>query len=272
MNSITVRRMKFDFPPDFPTVFIEGEPEESYLNIALSLCLPYVEPYLIKTMRQARPLVKDAQLAADLDKFCAQEGQHYKQHEAFNAVFRGRGFEAVVKLEQELEADYERFATTRPLKFNLAYAEGFEALTTVMSCVAAELDTSKWLPLPLDLMQWHMAEELEHRTVAFDVYNHVTPGYFYRLSVGGFAQRHLVKFMIRVRNLLMKLDTESFEKYGGKEGRKQRMKVLDDRFYKVILPRLTRTWTPWYTPRKVEMPKKMAELAERYTREAVGTS
>ena len=272
MSDITIRRMKFDFPKDLPTVFIEGEPEESYVNIALSLCLPYVEPYLIKTMRAAKPLVKDPKLAADLDKFCGQEGQHYKQHEAFNAVFRGRGFEDVVKLEQQLEADYERFSTQKPLRFNLAYAEGFEAMTTVMACVFLEVDTSKWLPQPKDLMQWHLAEEFEHRTVAFDVYNHVTPGYFYRLAIGGFAQRHLVKFMLGVRDLFMKLDTASFEKYGGAEGRKARMKKLDDRFMKIIMPRVSKSWTPWYSPHKLPVPPQMLELAARYTKEAVGTS
>jgi uncharacterized protein len=272
MGDITVRRMKFDFPSDLPTVFIRDEPEESYVNIALSLTLPYVEPYLIKTMRAAKPLVKDPKLAADLDKFCGQEGQHYKQHEAFNAIFRGRGFEEVVKLEQQLEADYERFSKEKPLRFNLAYAEGFEAMTTVMACVFLEIDTSGWLPGPKDLFQWHLAEEFEHRTVAFDVYNHVNPGYFYRLAVGGYAQRHLVKFMLRVRDLLCKLDTASLEKYGGAEGRKARLKKLDDRFRKVIMPRVSRSWAPWYSPHKLPVPPAMTELAARYSREAVGTS
>src|SRR5262245_40940833 len=141
---ITVRRMRFTFPPDMDTVFIEGEPEESYVNVALSLLLPYLEPYLIRTMRAARDRVSDPGLRADLDKFIAQEGQHYRQHLLFNATFRDRGFDALARLEEELDADYRRFTSSRSLRWNLAYAEGFEAFTTAMARVFVDEDKSRW--------------------------------------------------------------------------------------------------------------------------------
>ena len=47
----------------------------------------------------------------------------------FNAAIRSAGFPRLDEFERELEDDYQRFTKTKSLRFNLAYAEGFEALT-----------------------------------------------------------------------------------------------------------------------------------------------
>jgi uncharacterized protein len=268
-ETITVRRMAFEFPADLDAVFISGQPEESYSNIALSLLLPYLEPYLIRTMRAAKPHVSDPELAGALDKFVAQEGQHYRQHARFNAVFRERGFAGLAPLEEELAADYERFTKTKSLRFNLAFAEGFEAFTTAMTLVAIEMDTSSWHRAVHDLFFWHLLEELEHRTVAFDVYDRVCGGYFYRLFVGWFAQWHLVRFLKRATQCMLDSDPTTLSKYGGEAGRKARVRKLNGRLLRKVLPRVFRTYSPWYTPHDIAMPEKMKELAARYDREAV---
>ena len=92
MHDITVRRMEFDFSDELDPVYIEGAPEESHATTAFSLLLPYLEPYLIRTMKEAKKQVTDPDLIRDLERFCAQEGQHYRQHKRFNDVMRGAGF------------------------------------------------------------------------------------------------------------------------------------------------------------------------------------
>ena len=180
--------------------------------------LPYLEPYLIRTMREARARVTDPALAADLDLFNGQEGQHYRQHMRFNEAIRPAGLEALTALEAELAADYRRFTATRSLRFNLAYAEGFEAFTTAIARFSLETRQFDSVhPAVRELFQWHLIEELEHRTVAFDVYDHVCGGYFYRLSVGLFAQWHLNQFALRAAGLMQNADPEGFRrKFGGR--------------------------------------------------------
>jgi uncharacterized protein len=269
---ITVRRMNFDFPADIDTVFIEGQPEESYFNLALSFLLPYLEPYLIRTMRAARPKVKDQALLAALDKFTAQEGQHYRQHARFNQVFHQRGYDGLRPLEEELDADYQRFTKTKSLRFNLAYAEGFEAFTSQLALVAAEQDTSRWHPAALALFSWHLLEELEHRTVAFDVYQHVFGSYAYRVAVSYFAQRHLLRFTKRASTYMLERDREVIAAtYGGDDGRAARERVLTRRFVRELLPRVVRTYGPRYTPHDIAMPPKMEALASRFTELAIST-
>jgi predicted metal-dependent hydrolase len=260
--------MRFDFPDNLDTIFIEGEPEESYQYVALSLLLPYLEPYLIRTMRAARPRVTDAALRADLDRFVEQEGQHYRQHAAFNAALRDRGFVSVAPLERQLDDDYRRFTREKTLQFNLAYAEGFEALTAVMACVLMGQDTAKWQPAARDLFIWHVVEELEHRTVAFDVYNHVCGSYAQRVRVGAFAQMHLLRFVMRAATRLLKADPRTLADHGGIAGRQARMRRLRGAFVREILPRALRTFSPRYDPRDIQLPEGTLDLAAHYTKVA----
>jgi predicted metal-dependent hydrolase len=208
--------------------------------------------------------VKDERLVAALDKFTAQEGQHYRQHALFNQTFRGRGYDGLGPLEDELEADYQRFTKTKSLRFNLAYAEGFEAFTSQLAIAGAERDAKGWHPAAQALFGWHLLEELEHRTVAFDVYQHVFGGYPYRVAVSLFAQRHLIRFVDHATTYMLERDREVIAaKYGGASGRAARMRVLRRQFLGDLLPRVARTYSPWYTPHAIEMPARMSELAAR---------
>ena len=265
-SAITVRRLPLEFPADLDPMLIEGCPEESYIHVGLSLLLPYLEPYLIRSMRAARGSVRDPKLLADLDAFSAQEGQHYRQHVRFNDAMHLRGVAALERLEAELEADYRRFSRLKSLRFNLAYAEGFEAFTTALSRSSFESKSLDRLhPAARELFLWHLVEELEHRTVAFDVYEHVCGGYFYRLAVGLFAQWHLNRFVLRVVKAMQEMDREGFRKrYGGPLGAWVRTRRMRRERVRTLLPKVLATYLPWYTPHAIEMPAEAMALAARY--------
>jgi predicted metal-dependent hydrolase len=272
-NAIVVRRMEIDFPDDIQPVCIEGEPERSYLMIALSLLLPYLEPYLIRTMMVAKKQISDPALLDDLERFSAQEGQHYRQHKRFNDVIRTKGFPRLAELEAELDADYRRFTAKRSLRFNLAYAEGFEALTTATALFSFESGSmANMHPAVRELYSWHLIEELEHRTVAFDVYDHVCGSYAYRLVAGLYAQWHMARWIGRVAKYMLEADPDALEKYGGHEGRKQRQKMQATVARKGLLPKLWRTYLPGYSPEKIAFTPDMVSLAREYSDRAVSTS
>ena len=271
VNAITVRQMQFEFPDGIDPLLIEGEPEQSYAVLGLSLLLPYLEPYLIRTMKEARKLVTDPRLEEDLRKFNAQEGQHYRQLRRFNEEVHRSGFPQLEEFERELEADYQRFTREKSLRWNLAFAEGFEALTTASARFSFERGLAGMHPAMQDLMTWHLVEEYEHRTVAFDVYEHVCGGYFYRLAVGLYAQWHTVHFTLRVADYMLKADPETFERCGGRKGwlRRQRRQLAD--MSRGLLPKVLWTYMPWYTPHHITMPEGVRVLAERYTERALTT-
>ena len=270
-DAITVRRIDFAFPERLDPVIFEGRPEESYILVGISLLLPYLEPYLIRTMRAARKRVTDPALAANLDAFSAQEGQHYRQHLLFNEAIRPSGLEALTALEAEVSADYQRFTQQRSLRWNLAYAEGFEAFTTAMARFTLETGQLEGLhPAALDLFRWHLMEELEHRAVAFEVYDHVCGGYFYRIAVGLFAQWHLNRFALRVADVLKNADPEAFRKrFGGTKEAWARLRPFFGQVVRRLYPKILSTYLPWYTPRTIPLPEEARALGVHYAEMAL---
>jgi predicted metal-dependent hydrolase len=270
-----IRRIPFEFPENLDPILIVGQPEESFLNIGLSLLLPYLEPYLIRSLHEARARVRDPALLDDIDKFNGQEGQHCKQHIRLNESVRLAGFPKLKALEEELDSDYRRFTATRSLRFNLAYAEGFEAFTMAFARYGFEMKAFDRFhdPAVRDMLRWHMIEELEHRTVAFEVYDHVFGGWFYRLAVGLFAQWHMNRWILRVAVTMLRTDRDVLrETYGGRWQAWKRIWPQIRAATRRLLPKVLATYSPWYSPRKIAMPAEAQRIAEHYSRIAVSSS
>ncbi len=269
---IVIRQMDFDFPPDIDPVVVEGDPEQSYLLIGLSLLLPYLEPYLIRTMKEAKEQVSDPALIDDLERFSAQEGQHYRQHMLLNDAIRLQGFPKLAEMEKALDADYRRFTKTKSLRFNLAYAEGFEALTTAVARASFERGAdTKTHPAVAALYQWHLIEELEHRTVAFDIYDHVCGGYVYRLVAGLYAQWHMSSFIRRVVQYMLEADPSAIERCGGRANLEAKRREAGRDARKLILPKILKTYSPWYTPHDIPFEAELEAMATEFSAMARST-
>ena len=110
-------------------------------------------------------------------------------------------------IEDRLDADYRRFNTSKSRRFNLCYAEGFEAMTCawgLASIAEAEAGRSTLSPGPWgQLWAWHLAEEMEHRTVAFDLYEHLEGSYPYRVIGSLRAQLHFQRTIHRLQRILL---------------------------------------------------------------------
>jgi uncharacterized protein len=261
-TQIEVRRLHLPVPEKLDREVIPGDPAASRLVLGMSLLLPYLEPYLIRSMHAAKQYVHDVTLREEMAAFCAQEGQHHRQHQRFNQLVHPRGAGSLLQaLEEELERDYRRFTAQRSLRFNLAYAEGFEAFTTAVALFAFEVGLDQRVTAQIrDLFRWHLVEELEHRTVAFDAYHHVRPGYVYRLGVGLLAQWHLVRFVLRAAKVLEREQAAPSEGPPSAGGSSLAWLSL-----RRLVPRVLATYLPWYTPHAIELPDEARVFAEHYT-------
>jgi predicted metal-dependent hydrolase len=272
MDSITVRQMAFEFPEEIDPVIVEGDHAQSFGLIAGSLLLPHLEPYLIRSMKAAEKHVTDPKILDGLKRFAAQEGQHYRMHMKFNATIRRSGFPGLDALEKELSDDYHRFTNTKSLRFNLAYAEGFEALTmNAIKQIMGPEGFGEDLPVFMQMIEWHFVEELEHRTVAFDVYDHVCGGYFYRLFVGIWAQWHFTRWIRRAAAYMLKMNPPP--KHNVKTAVGNGMTKLPARAsIRDQLSAVWRIYLPSYTPHDVEIAPGIERLARKYTEMAIKTS
>lgn len=190
--------------------------ELAHFYNAASIVPSHIEPYLIRVMLKAQPLIakRNATLAHDIKIFNQQEVEHCKRHNAFNKVLREKGYPELAEFERSLAADFKHFQETKSLRFNLAYSEGFEAMGS--SNAESFFQALPMLeriadPKALELWKWHLAEEFEHRHVCFDVYRTLYGkglfrGYFYRCYGYLYAYVHLTRFMNGVARYMIDKD------------------------------------------------------------------
>ena len=60
-EKMPVRKMDFEFPDDIDLLFIEDDPK-AYLFVGAWMMLPYLEPFLIRTVRKASEQIDDPNL------------------------------------------------------------------------------------------------------------------------------------------------------------------------------------------------------------------
>jgi predicted metal-dependent hydrolase len=245
---MTVRAMPFHFGQK-NSHWNPARPEFSQVVNAASLAMPYLEPYLIRSMRKARALIEDPQLLDDVDLYIKQEASHYKQHRKFNDTLRSAGYACIDVLEERLDKDYKKLEEQRSLRFNLAYAEGFEAMALAIGHMLIELRQYLFLnsdPAVASLILWHFVEEIEHKNVAYDVLHNQYPGYFWRVAGLCYATGHIFWRTRQGYQALLKED--GLWRSGA--SRWALAKVLC-RVLASIAPKWLRILKPGYNPRQV---------------------
>ncbi len=276
MDTITVRKMEFEFSDEMDLVFIEHDPAFSFLFLGTWMLLPYLEPYLMRTMRTALEQIDNEALAHDLRQFCSQEGQHYQQHAKANDIILSLMPDAQRQTMQEklssIAAEYRSFTETKPLQWNLAYAEGFEAYTAAGARTQMELRVFDYMQDPIrDLMLWHIMEELEHRTVAYDAYQTLGNGYLYGLRVGLWAQRHFVGLGRQLADSMIDAFPELMAAHDAPQAHKIR-KQHRTAYMRRTLKNLAGIYAPWYSPRNYALPPMYEEARTEYNQRAISTA
>ena len=268
--TITVRKMFFDIENTMDPFFVDNDPEGVCFLNAISLVLPYLEPFLIKSFKRALPYVRDPKLKENMVLFNKQEAQHFKQHQQYNEVICSH-YPELAALEERLQQDYDAFLKDKDLKFNIGYCEGFEAITTGLSLAALDDGIcQRTTGAAGDMFRWHFMEEIEHRTVAFDVYQNLFGGYFYRAKMSVFVLRHIGSFVMDAMSIMLKQDKERIAlEFGGKKGAKERLKLFLRTELGPFVRALLHPLRPAYSPYKIQIPEHILKLSEKYSAEAV---
>ncbi|HZR36164.1 MAG TPA: metal-dependent hydrolase [Nevskia sp.] len=186
------RRVQFDWSRT-PLHWIPGQPYASHFINEINMLLPAGEFWFCKLYNQALPLVKDAKLREDVQGFIRQEAMHARAHDgAIAGYLAAHGIETdsymrrinwlfeVALADAPFGRRLPRPARRQWLLFRLGLVAAVEHMTCVLGKYA--LDNRRWDeagadPVLLDLVRWHGAEEVEHRSVAFDLYQHLGGSY-----------------------------------------------------------------------------------------------
>jgi predicted metal-dependent hydrolase len=267
MHPITVRTMKFDVPGagEFHPLCIAGSSVLSYTHLAAGLYLAYLEPFFVKSLRRVMEQIRAPALREDVERFSRQEAQHYRRHMDFNKAVFAHGYPGLEQRVDALKRDFEEFLANATDRFRIGYIEGFESYTTqfALRTLASGLYDHRHTARPIgDLFKWHMFEEVEHRNVAFDVYEHLYGDYLYRAHMCWVSQHHMFRFIADCAQLMSSADVPRHGE-GCRITLRQRLLVATSRCGMRV-----RTMLPGYTPHRYVVPPDIARLATHFTRQA----
>jgi predicted metal-dependent hydrolase len=245
--SILVRDMTFAVEQGAGGLWNAKRPELSHTLNAFQLALPYLEPYFIDAVKEAAPALRDPRLKEEALAFCDQEVNHSRQHGRYNRVLRVR-YPRLAEFEKTIQQSLVQSRRSDPLAWRLAYAAGYEAITAQL-CRWMLRSADDWFAGADEhfagLMTWHAAEELEHRSVAFDVLRAAAPGY--RLRARGIlaALRKTHADMLPAIAYMLEVDG-----YAGRWSSRARRLRLRLSFVRELLPAIVRFLAPGYHPSK----------------------
>ncbi len=180
-----VRDFSFETGAEVPRYWHGGRRAVTLFFNNLSVFFPPGERFFVTSVKAFRDRIKEPQLAAEVKAFCAQEGIHSREHVRYNEMLRAQGYPIEV-MEHRLTRllNFVRWANTK--RVQLAVTVCLEHFTALMAEFMLGPLSQKLLdgahPTMAALWRWHAAEEIEHKAVAFDVYQKVG-GYYLERAV-----------------------------------------------------------------------------------------
>jgi len=164
------------FDAEIPRYWLDNDPFKTRFFEAMSLTFPDGERYFIDCVRKYRDQIADPELAAQVKSFMYQEGQHGLVHTQFNDRLRAQGI-AVDKIVEFARAKIEGFKKDFSPAFNLGKTAGAEHMTAMMAHGFFSTGLLQGAdPRVRAMFAWHAVEEIEHKAVAYDVYEKVAKG------------------------------------------------------------------------------------------------
>lgn len=168
------RNLKYAIGPDMPRYWCDDDPWLTHFMNALSITFPHGERKFIESVKAVRDRVKNPATLADVAGFIAQEALHSREHSALNDALGQQGY-GIALLEDEFGALMKRRGQKESKKTALAMTAAVEHLTALFgrALLTDERIRAMMHPDVRPMWTWHALEEIEHKAVAFDVYQDV---------------------------------------------------------------------------------------------------
>jgi hypothetical protein len=168
--------MEFDARlDDLPKHFaVDGDIVMSHVLAVLSAVFPDGEDYFVRSVAAARNQIDDPRLFNDVEGFIGQENMHGREHRLLNERLADLGYptHAIGAYVRWLFRSRERLRNER---LHLAFTAALEHYTATLAETLLT-DPDARAEIEHDgvraLLLWHALEESEHKSVAFDVYQH----------------------------------------------------------------------------------------------------
>lgn len=205
-----VPRENLDFGLDntIPRYWFRNDAFKTRLLDGIQVVFPDGERYFISSARAVRDRIKDPVLIRQVKDFSRQEGQHGMVHTKYNTLLAEQGMPMKVLLaetKERIDGYTRRFSTD----FNVALTAAFEHFTALLAeTFFARREVTEGGDSRVKAMfAWHAIEEMEHKSVVFDVMQAVTTiGYWRRCMAMVYATWQMTRAMFSFADQMLKAD------------------------------------------------------------------
>ena len=176
-HEVPIRHLQFDFDPSRMAKYCwRDDAFSSAFILTFSALIPHGERLVIDSVRHWRDQVSDPELRARITGLIGQEAMHSRAHEEFNAAYVAKGL-PLDRIERAGQWFFNRLLPgVLDREMQLAVTAAIEHVTALMAERSfAEPGERELLDKPAhDFLLWHLLEECEHKSVAFDLYQEVS--------------------------------------------------------------------------------------------------
>lgn len=180
-SPIVIRSIAPKLGPEVPKKYFFDNPYLTHLLNSLSLLFPAGEDGFVKSVQHYKSEITDKKLRQEIKAFTGQELLHSKIHEDYNqwiSEITPHGKTRRAKQDHRIAQVFARMQSFSPT-YALASTVALEHMTATLA--AALLKSPALIDgihkEPRKVWIWHAIEEIEHRSVAFDVYQQISGSY-----------------------------------------------------------------------------------------------
>ncbi|MFE3755073.1 metal-dependent hydrolase [Nocardia tengchongensis] len=262
------RRIKFRFDrASNDKYFVENDMVYSHFVAGMSGGFPAGEESFIRSVRRVADRVTDPVLKKRVTGFVGQEAMHGLEHRRLNEKLVELGY-PIAWLDSEAAKERMLWIEERvPPEVHLAMTAAAEHYTAVLAqrvLASDEIQAIPGDPEVWNLLNWHALEELEHKSVAFDVFR----------AVGG-TERTRIGVMLAMYSLTLPLTYLGLALAVGRDpvARRQPVRVAREAYrlftgpvFRGLMPELGKYLRPGFHPDDIDT----AALLSRWQRELFG--
>ena len=216
-RTISIRRPGLDHAGmEMPKYFVDDDIFRSHIAAMLSSVFPEGEDFFVRSVRAYRDRITDPELKDQVKGFIGQEALHGRQHRDFNDRLQTMGYPTRF-VDRRVKFGLAILNKVAPKKVQLAVTAALEHYTATLAETLLRDDEARAefaTPEVETLFTWHALEETEHKSVAYDVYQHVSGDDAVR--IGTMAVVHVAFFFAMSTSVLMSVAMDRDARKPGK--------------------------------------------------------
>lgn len=200
---LTIRKPILQIPDNLPKHWLDGSIFKTQIANALSIIFQQEEEYFIKVVRKFIPSINNVKVKKELVTFIGQENQHISVHQQFGNQLKIQGFHFDAFSDFLKTFVYEGLETFFSNEMNLAIASALEHFNTSIAEISFQDEIFVQSDQSMrELFEWHLAEELEHSNIVFELLERTDDNYDLRIK--GFLIASLVRgFTLTSASIIM---------------------------------------------------------------------